>query len=180
MVQMLQFLRFHIPGIIRKRVIRELSCLTADAFQCDAPNLDRLSGKACLREYALFTNEQALKVIRGEGSIETVKQRLYQKAFILGSEIRQRFHITRQQDVIPASRIIYSIFGIEMQEDSYGGILINRCFFSSYYSCDVCRLISSLDEGMAAGLSGGGRLEFHQRITEGSDCCKARFSISGE
>jgi hypothetical protein len=178
-LQLLQFPRFHIPGFVRRRVIRELSGLTADAFKCVAPSLNDLSGKACLNEYALFTNEQATKVIQGEGGSEAVKKRLYQNAFLMGSKIRHRFHITKQRDVMLASRLIYALLDIEMQEGS-GGIIISRCFFSKYYSCDVCQVISSLDEGMAAGLSGGGRLEFQQRITQGSDCCRASFSSTGE
>ena len=51
---------------------------------------------------------------------------------------------------------------------------IRRCFFSGFYSPEVCRLISSLDEGLAAGLTGG-KLCFVQRITDGGSCCKGHI-----
>ena len=34
-----------------------------------------------------------------------------------------------------------------------------------------------LDEGIAAGLSGGGKLTFSQRITEGKPQCEASFDL---
>jgi hypothetical protein len=35
--------------------------------------------------------------------------------------------------------------------------------------------MSSVDQGILAGLSEGGELRFIQRLTEGGDCCKAEF-----
>jgi hypothetical protein len=96
----------------------------------------------------------------------------------MGSELRQRLHIKNTQEIMLASRLLYDILGIEFQGDARGEVTINACFFSTYYSSGVCRILSSLDEGVAAGLSGGGTLSFAQRITEGKDCCKARLSSS--
>ena len=59
--------------------------------------------------------------------------------------------------------------------DAQGELRIRSCYFSSFYSSGVCRLISALDAGVAAGLSSGGRLVFSRRLTEGHDCCLARF-----
>lgn len=176
---LLRVLQFYIPSFIRRKVIRELACLTADALRCEAPKLEGLSYKTGLREYALFTNEQVQRLIRNNGDIEMVKNELFQAARRLGQDMRQRFHITKPEEVMRASRMMYRILDIDLQEDDQGGILINRCFFSRYYSGDVCRIISSLDEGVAAGLSGGGKLAFYQRMTEGSNCCKAYFSMRG-
>ncbi len=77
------------------------------------------------------------------------------------------------------SQIIYKILGINFKGDRAGNILIARCFFSHYYSREVCRVVSSLDEGLLAVLSGGLHLDFNRRITEGSDCCQARLSQRG-
>jgi hypothetical protein len=73
------------------------------------------------------------------------------------------------------SELVYKIIRIDLQGGPEGHILIRKCFFSHYYSYEVCRVISSLDEGLLAGISGGGRLKFDQRITEGHDCCRARL-----
>ena len=50
---------------------------------------------------------------------------------------------------------------------------IPKCFFSAYYSGPVCRVVAALDQGLAAGLSRGGRLTFVGRITEGNAACRA-------
>ena len=176
----LSVLQFYIPAFVKRKVIRELACVTADAFGCAAPELNGLSYKACLREYALFTNEQARSLIISENDIDAVKDKLYKVAYVLGEDMRRRFNITRPEEVMKASRMMYRILDIELQEDGPNGIKINRCYFSRYYSAEVCRIISSLDEGVAAGLSGGGKLAFYQRLTEGNDCCKAHFSVPGD
>ncbi len=177
---LLRILQLYVPAFVKKKVIRELARLTADAFQCKAPDLKGLSYKASLQAYAIFTCEQAQRLIRCGCGIVEVKERLYQAAMQMGKDIRRRLHIATHEQVLMASRIMYRILGIRMHEDSNGGILISQCFFSRYYSGEVCRIISSLDEGVAAALSGGGRLEFHQRITEGGNCCKAHFNVQGE
>ncbi len=177
---LLRILQLYVPAFVKKKVIRELTRLTADAFHCKVPDLKGLTNKVCLQAYAIFTCEQAQRLVRCGYGVGEVKERLYQAAMQMGKEIRRRLHIDTQQQVLAASRMMYRILGIRMHEDSLGGILISDCFFSRYYSGEVCRIISSLDEGVAAGLSGGGKLEFHQRITEGGNCCKAHFNAQGE
>jgi hypothetical protein len=78
------------------------------------------------------------------------------------------------------SSILYQILGIDFEGDTSGEVTIKKCFFSDYYSQQVCQIISSLDEGVAAGLSGGGNLSFSGRITEGKDCCRARLAMPEE
>ena len=75
--------------------------------------------------------------------------------------------------------LIYKVLKIEFQGEPRGNIVIKRCFFSAYYSRSVCQLISSLDEGLLTGLSGGGKLIFSQRITEGHECCRAYLDAPG-
>jgi len=67
------------------------------------------------------------------------------------------------------------MLGIDFLGEPDGSMVMTRCFFSDYYSSPVCRLISSLDEGLLVGLAGGGRLSFSQRITEGHECCRAHL-----
>jgi len=75
------------------------------------------------------------------------------------------------------SAVIYKMLKIEFHGDSHGDIVIKRCFFSTYYSSNVCHLISALDEGLLAGLSGGGQFSFSQRITEGYSVCRAYLEM---
>jgi hypothetical protein len=72
-------------------------------------------------------------------------------------------------------QILYRAIGIEIQGDGQGNVTVKRCYFSQFYAGSVCDLISALDDGLFAGLSGGGRLTFSERLTEGSGCCRAKL-----
>jgi hypothetical protein len=74
-----------------------------------------------------------------------------------------------------AARLAYRAIGIDFEGDTCGGITINRCFFSQAYTPTVCQVMSALDAGLLAGLSGGSRLVFTERITEGYPWCRARL-----
>ena len=74
-----------------------------------------------------------------------------------------------------AARVVYGLLDIDLRGTPDGEITVRRCAFSDSYSPEVCRLVSALDTGLLAGLSGGDRLEFTQRITEGGPCCLARL-----
>jgi hypothetical protein len=81
-------------------------------------------------------------------------------------------------DVMALGRLLYSLLDIEFQGSSSGEIMISRCYFSGYYSPEVCRVMSAMDHGLLAGLAGGGKLVFSQRITEGHACCRAHFTVA--
>jgi hypothetical protein len=78
-----------------------------------------------------------------------------------------------------AARVIYRLLGIDFRGRADGTIVIRRCGFSRVYSPRACELVSGLDEGLLAGLAGGGggrgRLVFASRITEGCARCEATF-----
>lgn len=170
--------RIYLPGPIRKSRLIELFLATADAFQVEAPNLKGQSYGRCLTEYALFTKEKAEEAIL-HGKQQEVKERLYYNALHIGQNIKEQLKIRTLDEVMQACRVIYKALKIDFQGDLQGRINIQRCFFSTHYSGDVCRIISGLDEGLIAGLSGGQRLEFTRRITEGNDCCNAHLTGAG-
>lgn len=172
---LLRIMRIYIPGFIKKRKLIELFRLTAEAFKSDMPELRGLSFNRCLLKYALFTKEQAETYLKSGCPLEEVKQRLYQNSYFFGQRLRKSLHIVNREEAILVLKIVYKLIGIDFQCDRQGEIIIKQCFFSKYYSKEVCALISSLDEGLAAGLSGGGRLGFNQRITEGYSCCSGFF-----
>ncbi len=173
---LLKLLSFYLPVFIKKRKIRELFRGTADAFQCEVPNLNGLSCQVLLLKYALFTQAQVERSIQCGYDLDLIKSRLYQNAYRLGKGIRNRLNISTLEEYMLTSRIIYNILEVDFQGDSQGNIVIRQCFFSQYYSPEVCRIISALDEGLAAGLVNGD-LQFYQRITEGHSCCKAHLTM---
>jgi hypothetical protein len=110
-------------------------------------------------------------------------------------------YVRTVEETMAAGRLLYRMLGIDFQGDARGEVprrgrsprrwpsgystreegergevTIARCYFSSYYSPQVCRLMSAMDQGLFAGLSGGGRLIFMTRITEGYDHCQAQFT----
>ena len=172
---LLKIMQLYMPEFIKKKKLNELFRLTADAFQSELPELRGLSFAECLSKYALFTKEQAESYLQSGRPLEEAKHRLYQNSCIFGQNLRKSLHIETWEEAVTVFKVIYKLIGIDFRYDRQGEIIIKQCFFSKYYSGEVCNLISSLDEGLAAGLSGGGRLYFNQRITEGCSCCKGYF-----
>jgi hypothetical protein len=170
-------LKIYIPAFIKKKKLDELFQLTAHAFGCEAPKRKGNSYNERLKSYAMFTRCKAEICLQEEKKLKEVKTRLFQSAYRLGRKIRRKFCLRSPNEIMEMSRILYRILGIDFEGTTCGDVTIKSCLFSNYYSPRICQLISSLDEGLAAGLSEGGRLSFSQRITEDKDCCKARFVL---
>ncbi len=166
----------YIPEFAKKKKLGRLFAETADAFGTDMPSLGRLTFEECLKQYALFTKENAEEAIRKRTEIE-VKHKLYQNAYHLGQGLREEFGVRSIKDAMRLARLVYRIVAIDFRSSTQGEVVISRCFFSSFYSPAVCGVISSLDAGLLQGISGGGRLSFQQRLTEGGECCRARLSF---
>jgi len=174
---LLKILPHNLPAFIREEILAELFEVTADAFECPAPALDHLSYDACLRTYALFTREQAEKALQAGRDVPAIKTRLYQKAYPLGWKLHNWFGVDTMEEVMALGQILYRAIGVEIQGDIQGDVTVRRCYFSQVYSGPVCDLISALDDGVFSGLSGGGRLVFSERLTEGNECCKAKLHL---
>ncbi len=164
--------KVYIPRSVQKRELALLLDATADAFRAAPPVFTGLSHNECLKLFARFTGEQALESIR-QGNEQEIKSRLFQNACRIGQRLKAEFNINSGEEAMQMGATIYRSLKIDFQGDSRGNIRIKHCFFSAYYSSRVCHLISSLDEGLLTGLSGGSRLTFSQRITDGSECCRA-------
>lgn len=167
----------YIPEFLRKRELKNLFQRTAAAFDDTAPSLDRLTLDVCLSAYARFTKTSVEKAILRDVQMADVQDRLFQQAFEYGTLWRKRFGITTMNEVMRAGRILYRAIGIGFRGTNHGEIEIESCFFSKYYSPATCKVISALDSGLMAGLSGGRSLTFSRRITEGFDSCRAQLSI---
>lgn len=168
-------LKFYIPGFIKKRKLNELFCLTSDAFGCEQVDIAPLPYKQALAKYAQTTKEQAEMYLSSGRSVEELKRRLYQNAYAWGKDLRKMLLIFSWKQANIAMKELYRLIDIELCYNTKGEVVITRCYFSNFYSAEICRLISALDAGLAAGLSGGGKLRFSQRITEGNSCCNGMF-----
>jgi len=166
--------KIYVPQFMQKRKLGMLFDATADAFKVAAPSIRKLSYHDSLTKYAQFTREQAEKAIQ-DGNDLKIQALLFQNAFRIGQKFKADFNVHSVEEVMQMGSIIYKLLNIDFQGESHGNVVIKRCFFSAYYSSQVCGLISSLDEGLLTGLSGGGKFSFTQRLTEGHECCLARI-----
>ncbi len=173
---LLSLAEIYIPGFIRRRELERLFAATADGFGTSMPSTGGLDFHECLRTYALFTKEKAKEAIQKRNESE-VKHGLYRNAYHLGQGLRGELGVSSARDAMRLARLVYNIVEIDFKGSEQGEVVINRCFFSSFYSPKVCGIISSIDAGMLSGLTGGGRLNFQQRLTEGAGCCLARLSF---
>jgi len=161
----------YVPEPLRRRKLEALLAATAEAFKTVPPFTKGLSCDECLHAYAQFTKDEAEKsILRGDE--EEVQSRLFVRARAMGDEFRRQFRL-KNSEVMTMAALVYRMMGIDFQGEADGCITVRSCIFSGYYPGDVCRFISSLDEGLLVGLAGGGYLTFSQRITEGFDCCRA-------
>ncbi len=162
-----------IPEFVKKKKMKELFELTARAFQCDVPELSALSYQELLLRFAHFSSVQA-QLCQSEPAV--AKARLFEEAKVLGESLRKKFRIRSYMEAMQLSKILYRLMGIDFCGSAEGDVVIRSCFFSPYYSSQVCGIIAGLDEGLAAGLTAGERLIFIERITEGKTACRAEYA----
>ncbi len=160
-----------------KQSLKDLFTLTAHAFGKEAPDLRNIPWAESLRQYAVFTRAEVERTLAEGSDIFPVKARLKNDATALGHLLRARLGIRTTQEALDGLAVLYSAIEIDFRADNRGGVTISRCLFSRHYTPEVCRFVSALDEGLAAGFTAGGRLQFSQRITEGSACCKAVLAV---
>lgn len=163
----------NLPVFLCKKILVTLARITAGAFDCPAPVFARLPYRECLRGYARFTREQAELVIRTGRDPAVVKARLFAQAYPLGKKLRESFHIHTTTEVMRFAQVLYRAIGVDIHGTPQGELTVDGCYYTCFYSAPVCDLISALDDGVFAGLSGGSRLVFTQRLTEGRRCCRA-------
>jgi hypothetical protein len=167
------------PKSVKMRLLDELARATSAGFDCERPSWTGRSYEARLEEYARFTADQAGRVLEtgNADAVEAVKRRLRSESADLGARMRRGLRLTRCADVMDALSALYGHIGIDMRPLTAGDIVVGRCLFARYFTEPVCMVVAAIDQGMAAGLSGGGRLEFVERITGGAPCCRARFDL---
>jgi predicted ArsR family transcriptional regulator len=170
-----RMLEGHVPAVARRAALRALFATTAAGFGRPVPPLGGLDADALLRRYARFTSEQAEAALRDGRDLPALQDLLERGTHALGTRLRAGLRLRTTEDAMAAARMVYGLLDIDLRGTGHGEITVRRCPFSEVYSADVCRLVGALDTGLLAGLSGGDRLEFTQRITEGAPCCLARL-----
>lgn len=165
------------PAVARGRILSALADATARAAGVAAPRL-RGSGKIQCEQYALFSRARASEAL-ARGTADGLATALRREAWALGDRLRALAGIATVADGLAVAARLYALIGIELQADPDGRIHVSRCCFSRFYSPTVCGVMSAMDEGVLAGLTGEGRLSFTQRITEGHPACTGRFEWGG-
>jgi hypothetical protein len=168
----------HTPPVVKREALVQLFQATAAAFRCEMPALRGLSREQCLLAYARFTADRAEEVLRHGDDPAELQERLYRNAYRLGRMPGRLLGVRSVDDVMALGRLLYGILDIEFYGSGSGEITISRCYFSSFYSPEVCRVMSAMDRGLLAGLAGAGDLVFIQRITEGQPCCRGHFTLA--
>lgn len=173
----LLLLQLYLPGQLKRRQLLELHHRSAAALGCvSAQDCRKTKAGSCrqlLKTLATFTKDQARLAMAAEASPEVLSERLRREAAEMGRNLRKRLRLRTQGEFRTALKLVYRALGIDLRVSPSGEVLIRRCFFSTFYSAPVCRLMSSLDDGLVEGLSGGCRLRFTHRLTEGAPCCRA-------
>ncbi len=166
-----KLISLYTPEYLKKKKLIDLFNLTAEAFNVDPPSFRGLKFKEVLNRYAIFTHELAQDYLRSGRSIAEIKERLYRNALKWGLKLRRMLYIRSVPAALYTLKGLYRMLEIDFNYSSQGEFEIKRCYFQQYYSASTCQLISSLDEGLAAGLGGGGSMNFSRRLTDGHSCC---------
>lgn len=158
-------------ALFRRIEIQLLTNLTARALRQKPRRTWTLPNDEALHAYAVFTRDQ----LQQSPPDDELLRRMTAEACTMGRLLRRVFFLRRQRDIEQFVVALYRGIGITLEGQLPGTLCFSRCFFSRYYTPEVCLAASALDEGIMRGLTGGGRLRFQQRITEGCACCKATF-----
>lgn len=156
------------PEWVRRLEIQALLDLAARSFGREGKSVRRLPAEKALEAYAAYT---AACMEKAEADSEC----LYQSAYRLGQRLRRVSGFTEDGDLKRLVFYLYRNIGITMQGSLPGQLTISACFFSRFYTPEQCRTMSSVDEGIIAGLLGGGTLQFTERLTENCGRCSACF-----
>ncbi|MGH2640173.1 MAG: hypothetical protein ACRDGO_00580 [Actinomycetota bacterium] len=175
----LALLRFHVPALVRRTILRELVAAIARGFERPCPAMKGLSGDellACAIDVSHRWSEDALG---GTADRSEVEGRLFSEAWALGRRAKRRLRVRTEEEGLAAAGVLYEAIGIEFRTGRAGAIVVPRCAFARVYGPGVCELMSAVDSGLIAGLTGAAGLRFTERLTEGAPACRALVLHTG-
>ena len=160
-------------SLFKRIELQLLMNLTAHALGKKPKRIWTLSNSEALKVYAEFTSS-TLQTDAGN----TLFERLNTEAYKMGRLLRRLFWINNE---FRAQRLIVSLYhniGIQLSFSSPQQLCFHRCYFSSFYTTQICKVASALDSGIICGIAGlpSKHLQFCQRITEGCHCCRAQLT----
>lgn len=164
-------------SLFRRIELQLLMNLTAHALDQKPKRIWTLPNAEALRAYAEYTSSNLQT-----NADKTIIKRMHTEAYKMGQLLRQLFLINNEGR---AQRLITSLYhniGIQLSFCSHQQLCFQRCYFSSFYTPQICEIASALDSGIICGISGlpAKHLQFCQRITEGCNCCRAQITISNQ
>jgi hypothetical protein len=171
----LALLELRMPARLRRAGLDELAATAAGAFACPAPRLGGRTHADRLEQFARFTAGEAALACTQERD-QVVRAELRREAEQLGRRLRRRLGVRSPGQALRALRLLYGQLGIDLGVPDAGKLEMTRCSFSSFYDAQVCRVMSAMDEGIVSGLTGGCRLRFERRMTEGAASCIASLA----
>jgi hypothetical protein len=128
--------------------------------------------------------EALIKGVGREKAILLGRDSLYPIGKALGRDARRRLGVgDTKKELLRAASVIYDILGIEFTVSTGPDgdrLVVSRCALSSYYSRDVCMVLSAVDEGAVSGLNPGAEMRFREHLTDGAPICVASISIKEE
>ncbi len=148
--------------------IRILMRLTARAFGVKEPK------KAGLRRYAKFSAAAARHALWGGEDLKRLHRELFRRACRLGRILRRCLRPRNEAECRDLVGQLYRNIGIVIREESPGRFCVPVCYFSAFYTPEICSVISAIDRGLFAGIYPGSRLTFRERMTEGRPACLAQ------
>ena len=161
----------HFPAPLIRIELQLLLNATARGFGVKGKRIWHRAPERALAEYAGFT-AACMERVRGSARAE----RLYEEAYALGRKVQRVTGFTGKEERQRLVFLLYRGIGIAMNGSLPGEITVSSCYFSTRYTEEQCALMSYMDSGVAAGICGGSRLEFTERLTEGCHCCRATLS----
>ena len=175
----LVLVRAHLPSSARRSILRDLLAAMARAFARDRPSTTGLSADGLMDLVIERSSTWAGEALDAGDDLAGVQRRLLAEANALGRRARDRLRIRSEAEGLAAARVIYRAIGIDFRARSNGDVLVPRCAFACVYRPETCRLLSAMDSGLIAGLTGTEGLLFSARKTEGSPMCRARVLHAG-
>jgi hypothetical protein len=174
-------LRSAMPPRLRARLLDELALITARAFGAPPPRWTGPSFETRLSAYAEMTAAQAGALLDRDdpAAAGAAAAALRGGALQLGGKAKRLLGLNGDREALEALCAFYHHIGIEARRVGPTELEVSRCLFAHEFDETTCELIAALDEGFAAGLGGGGRLVFSERITAGCPRCRARLEPRG-
>ncbi len=171
--------RAYVPNVLRSRGLEYVCTLTEQALERTMEPGPGKTFEERLEMYARFTEDAATELSEDRSKFTRAQMRLRSNASTLGLRLRRVFSVSTRKDVVDTAQVLYKMLGMDFEGTTDGTIVVRKCSFARLYSPTTCKLMSSFDEGVLAGLNGCGALQFSERLSEGSSCCRAVFNFEG-